>query len=240
MTTPRPFVILSDSRSGTSFLSETLNTHPQIVCHGEVFHKSPAHHLKGDWRGLDLERILAMREESWSNYLAWIFDQPGAAAVGFKMWQTHNPEACDALLTDERVLKIIYERTNVLARYSSSRLVRATGLYNLGVKGKRSEKLETMVTFHRPEFEAYIARHRQIFATYRERAAGPVLELTYDALRTDGFRPVLGFLGVEDVPLQAQKQKLYGSDILARFEPLERAEVLAVLEKLGHPEWATE
>lgn len=237
---PLQFVILSDSRSGTSLLSETLNSHPEILCHGEVFHPSPAHHIKGDRKGLTLEDAVALRDHDIDAYMAWVYDHPEARAVGFKMWRSHNQSACDDLIADRTVHKIIYERTNVLARFSSSRLVQATGIYNLPPGKARPGKLDTRITFDRKAFAAYLNKHQSLFSHYRNAAKGPVLDIAYEAIRDGDFSTVLNFLGVSQQDLTPQKAKLHGSAIIDRFEPQFHDTIRAVLDAAGHPEWAAE
>lgn len=234
------FVIMSDSRSGTSLLSETLYSHPEILCHGEVFHPNPVHHLRGTLKPLSVEEIKRRREEDPARFIDEVFDQPNYGAVGFKMWRAQNPEYCDRLLADPSVLKIIYERENVLARYSSSRLVKATGVYNMTPSGKRSQALEKLVSFDAGSFRSYLERHRELFEHYRAKARGRVLDLTYSDLVRNGFSEVLTFLGVEDIPLSPQKARLHSSDILSRFEPDAQDTIFRTLNEIGRPEWRTE
>lgn len=164
MSKVKKFVILSDSRSGTSLLSETLNSHPDIVCHGEVFHPTPASHIKIHEDEITIDDLVSLREQDPAKFMDVIYNRPNVQAVGFKMWRSQNPEMCDSLMEDESVAKIIYERTNVLARYASSRLVKATGIYNLKAGAGRPEKLNTKIRFDEGEFEKYARRHRNIFS----------------------------------------------------------------------------
>ena len=59
---PLRFVVLSEARSGTSLLTETLNTHPEITCHGEVFHPNPDWHFRGDMADWSKDRIIDLRD----------------------------------------------------------------------------------------------------------------------------------------------------------------------------------
>jgi hypothetical protein len=237
---PSRFVIVTMSRSGTSLLSETLNSHSQIVCHGEVYHPNPVWHIKDKFVERSFEEVLKFRAADPVAYLEWVYQRPDVAAVGFKMWRSQNPEVCDALLADESVSKIIYERTNVLARYSSSNLVHASGVYNMGKDQKRSKSLDQKVAFDLHKFRATLAKHRDGYTNIRQRAKGHVLDLTYDGLVSGGFADILAFLGVGQTDLTPQKQKLHGSDILNRFEDTHHAEIRAELVRIGHEEWCRE
>ena len=234
---PSRFVIISMSRSGTSLLSESLNSHPQIVCHGEVFHPNPVGHLKDNFIEQSFDQVVQLRAENPSAFLDWVFDRPGVTAAGFKMWQSQNPDGCDSLLADHSVAKIIYERPNVLARFSSSLLVRTTGVYNLGADKKRSTGLDQRVAFDLRQFRAYLAKHRETFLDLRQRARGRVLDLTYTDLLSSGFADVQAFLGVSRQDLALQKQKLHGSDILRRFDDSHHDAIRAELGRIGHEDW---
>jgi hypothetical protein len=221
-------------------LSETLNSHPDILCHGEPFHPTPHSHLKGDMRGLDLAAAVALRDTDPQAYVTWFYDHPEVKSVGFKIWHNQAPAIADQLMADTSVAKIIYERTNVLARFSSSRLVKETGIYNLKPGGKRSDKLDSLIDFNAKTFAAYLKQHNDMFAHYRANTKGPVLHSTYDEIKAGGFSTVLNFLGMADMPLVPQKEKLHGSSIIDRFDPKHHDLIHTTLQGIGHPEWVTE
>jgi len=237
---PRRFVIFSAARSGTSLLSSTLNTHPNIFTHGEIYHPRPKWHLRGTFADWSDEQTIAARADK-IGYLKMVFDQAGADVVGFKMWHSQEPQICDSLLAIPAVSNIIYERENRLAQYASGALAKQSGIWNRSAqnapyKGRDSEPVE----FNARRFLSYVRRQEKTFAHYRKYAKGPVLDMTYADLTTRGFHPVLRFLGVPEVNLEPQKQKLHSSNIIARFQPSAHKEVHAVLKDLGHPEWVEE
>lgn len=232
------FVILSGSRSGTSLVSQTLNTHRDIVCHGEVFHRRPASHLRGTLQGTTSQEVEAMR--ALPTYLDRVYDQPGAAAVGFKMWNDQSPEMAAKLMADEGVYKIIFERTNILARFTSSRLVKATGIYNRHQSDPWSDNDKAQTIFDRDAWDKYQLIHRRVFKLYRDHAKGPVLEFSYERLLSEGFDSIQAFLGVDQVDLAFQKKKLYGANILDRFSESSQADVLALLDEIDRSEWIHE
>lgn len=156
------------------------------------------------------------------------------------MWRSQNEQICDALMADPSVLKIIYERTNVLARFSSSRLVQATGIYNLPAGRARPQKLDARIGFNRKAFTGYLQKHVELFACYRNGSVGPTLELTYEQVKNAGFDSALAFLGVSERPLKPQKEKLHGASIIDRFEPQCRDLIREMLDMTGHPEWVSE
>lgn len=243
MTAIEPFVIVSNARSGTSLVTSTLRFHPEVYCHGEIFHPKIEVHLLPEAR----ERIDVSRRESDPTGFAREvlgFAVDGHRVVGFKMWRPQAPEACDDLLADGGVRKIILERVNRLASYSSAGLARKTGVWNVGptpdpevLQRARSAS----VRFDGAAFRQHVDRQDQLFAYYRSHAKGPVLNILYtDLVKPDGMRPILSFLGVRDGAIEKKKSQLHSSNILERFDSSSRPEIMRTLDMIGHPDWAVE
>lgn len=146
----------------------------------------------------------------------------------------------DALMANESVLRIIYERTNMLARFSSSRLVKATSVYNKNIGSKETEHKKARIDFDRKAWNKYEIQHNRLFKTYRDNVKGKDLDRSYEDLLRDGFDPVLDFLGVEKMELTAQKKQLHSSSILERLTDESQIEVKALLDEIGHPDWTHE
>lgn len=240
MKKPNRFCILSLHRSGTSLLVGSLNAHPQIVCHGEIFHKKPENHVRMEWRS---QHEIGMRETDAVAFSYSILDETDPdMTVGFKMWRGQQKEACDAMLQDPSIFKIVLERTNILARYASANLAMQTGIWNRMHRPSENEtrpNLGDKVEFKEDEFFKFVERHRETFAAYRD-AKGPTLYITYEDLVKKGPSSVLNLLEVDIVPLPVTKQKLYSRQILGRFEAPYRAKIKKALEQVGHPEWIIE
>lgn len=237
----RRFVLFGAARSGTTLVVSTLNLHPEIVCHGEIFHETaPQRHLVAGLSEADFSTI----DRFSDRYLEMAFsagEAEGAAAVGFKMWRQQAPERASQLLADESVDKIIMERTNLLALYSSVMLARKTRVWNVAAGEAPPKRMAgARIAFDRDEFDAMAADRTALFDGYRAEARGRVLGITYDGVVARGFSEALAFLGVSDVPLAPAETKLHSSDILERFTPGTRAAALRAIEAHGHPEWARE
>ncbi|WP_071675558.1 sulfotransferase [Nioella nitratireducens] len=233
------FVILSAARSGTSLLADTLDSHPQIVCHGEIFHPDPEWHIRGDMAGWSKEDKRALSKDR-DNLLDRAFTQPGAKAVGFKMWQNQAPDISDRLLADESVRKIIFERRNKLSQFSSTALAVQTGVWNIGLDGNTRPPKVAPLAFDDAAFHEFLSYQNDVFSHYRATARGPVLDMAFQGLLQDGFGGLQTFLGVKVAPLQAQKRRLHGTDILARFRPEDHDRIRAVLDGLGQADWISE
>lgn len=238
----RRFVIVSAARSGSSLLTATLDLHPRILCHGEIFHAKIDRHVRAD--ALAATGAALRDADPLGFALGILAFREGEHAVGFKMWRLQSPDVCDALLADPDVLKIILERQNGLAAYSSAQLAKRSGVWNLGVR-PRPDMLASARSarsrFDADEFLRFLARRDAMFEQYREAARGPVLDITYTALAgPGGFEPVFDFLGVKRMRTPQQKSRIHSADILDRFEPRARADAETALHRLGRLDWAYE
>lgn len=234
----RRFVIFSAARSGTSLVVSTLNQHPDLLCHGEVFHPRPTWHLKGNLAEVDPATL----DRSGMAFVDQVFSAaPGRRAVGFKMWRNQAEGIADALLADESVAKIILDRPNLLACYSSTLLARETQVWNVGAgKAVPDEIAEAQVAFEPRGFQKFVEARNEQFAIYRTLSRGLTLDLAYGDVVRDGVAPILDFLGLEPTPLPFGKVRLHAPDILGRFTDESRDEARAAIERLGHPDWASE
>ena len=237
------FVVLSSARSGTSHLGSTLKKTDRVFFHGEIFHKKVFAHVREEyWTARDV----SLRDRDPVAFARDVhsFYPPGTTRVGFKMWRGQSPAACDALLRDESVHKIVLERKNRLAAYSSVLKARLTGVWNRAEGQERREAYrEALITDFDPEtFRAYVARQDHMFRLYKTLARGPMLNLTYDdILRDTAYGACLEFLGLTPPGRRPPgKEKLNPTDILGRFAPEKREDVKAAAELAGHPEWLSE
>lgn len=237
---PTRFVILSEARSGTSLLTDTLDTHPEIACHGEVFHPNPEGHVRGTMADHAARDILALREDDVMLYLERVFNQPGVRTSGFKMWRNQAKVICDRLLSDASVAKIILERKNRLSGFSSKLLAHQTGIWNLSADGEKTSPDPEPLVFRAQAFRDFVVYQDEIFQHYRDKTVGPVLDLSFKGLVESGFDAVQDFLGVTRHALQPQKRRLHGTSILSRFREADHPAIKAELDRLGHPDWVTE
>ena len=233
------FVVMSNARSGTSLLTETLNSHPDIICHGEIFHPDPTWHLKGTFANLSVEAKIEKRR-NLEDFVESVFNQRGAAAVGAKMWLDQNPEWCGNFLADESIYKIIYERANKLAQFSSGTLAKRTQIWNLNPGKKLPAGNDIKLDFDEQAFKRFIKHQSASFDYYRSNAEGPVLEVKFETIAAGDFGDVLKFLQVRNIPLQPQKSKIYSSDILSRYKQDDHKVIMRVLQELKHEEWVFE
>lgn len=232
------FIVISNARSGTSLLTETLNSHPEIVCHGEIFHPDLTWHLKGDLANLSIEEKNTLRLDH-QEYIKRVFNQKSAKSVGAKMWQVQNPDFCEQVLQDKEFYKIIYERENKLAQFASGMLARQTGIWNLPSGEKISSKVPSL-DFSKDAFKKFLTFQSETFEFYNSRASGNVIKIFYHEIATDGFSKVFEFLGVSAIDLKPAREKLHSSAILSRFKSESHPLIQEVLRDMNCEHWRYE
>lgn len=224
------FVILASPRCGSNLLCNSLNLHPEILCHNEIFHPSTifaygrdkVEHAYGtvDERDRDPKAFL---RKIWS-------DHQGHAAVGFKLQHYQGRSIQLGLLLNRSVRKIILHRRNRLAAFVSLLRARKTGIW-AGRSGQKQSYRDAKVTVDALVLRRFARRNRLYIGTVKT-----LLTLTmqgylfvwYEDLHDDAVRgEILSFLGVtNDVGLvQAQLQKQSSKPLrnrIANAEALEK------------------
>ncbi|MCU0907836.1 MAG: nodulation protein NodH [Rhodobacteraceae bacterium] len=187
------FVILAGMRTGSNLLQETLDAHPGLACHGELFNPVFIGRARVDrmWR-IDL----AARNADPLALIARMRARSDGLA-GFRLFPGHDPRVLAHVLDDPRVAKIILTR-NPLEQYLSQRIAEVTGQWRLGdATGARTAR----VRFDADGFAAHLA-DRQAHLCRIERAlqvtGQTAFRLDYaDLTEPDVLTGLARFLGVE-------------------------------------------
>lgn len=81
-------VILAPKRSGSTFLQESLNSHPQIVCYDEMFMQNKNIDKR---RGQFLYRAMKI-DKGWNieQYLEWLFNKEKDKSTLFRLMYPHD------------------------------------------------------------------------------------------------------------------------------------------------------
>ncbi len=215
-----PFAIIGSQRSGTTFLRRSLNSHPDIVCHGEPFNPDTEGLLEAPARGADLPGKEG-RDADPIGFLDRLMGFHTSGLAGFKLLLAHSPPVLEAIAARGYRL-IVLRRENALARYSSVQILAAArGSGQSLIRAEDARAAQVKATFDAAAFEQFVesdlARWKG-FATLLERHRPPFLELEYGELVWgDGRERVLDFLGAARRPLKAWMEKLNSEDIVSRF-----------------------
>jgi hypothetical protein len=122
------FVILNAPRTGSNYLCTLLNSHPEILCHHEIFNP----HVVGVARHLQNAQFhlgtIEERERDPIEFLGrvWRLNED-RHSVGFKLCWKQNEAVFYAVLADQEIRKIVLKRRNRIKSFVSLLLARQTG-----------------------------------------------------------------------------------------------------------------
>ena len=114
------FVILAAPRTGSNLLCTLLNSHPDILCHHELFNPGGILLAIDQRDGPFGLGTVAERDADPVSFLdrVWKLDL-GRRIVGFKMTHGQEGAAMDAVVADAAVKKIVLRRRNRVKTYVS-------------------------------------------------------------------------------------------------------------------------
>jgi hypothetical protein len=228
----RRFAILAAPRTGSNMLCTLLGSHPEILCHHEIFNPEAIYYAL-DYRDGRLNiGTMAERERAPLEFLdrVWHADL-GYPCLGFKFCRGQNPQVFVALLADRGVRKIVIKRDNRLKTFVSELMSRQTGqweVYNRAdLVGERAP-VHVDIAELRANIALNDAYYSRIEITLR-RSDQDFLPVTYETLFSEQpRRQLLEFLGVSprlDV-LRVRSVKQNACDLrrlVANFDELEVA-----------------
>jgi len=136
----RPFLILSDARTGSTLLAQALNSHAEIICFGEVFNfvvDFIAYEVEGYDPHSAADKALRARDPLEFLRERLYCAHSGAKAVGFKFHYRHfwgHEGLWEALSADTPIHVIHLTRRNQLRMCVSRRIADATGVWREDVQ----------------------------------------------------------------------------------------------------------
>lgn len=195
------FVLLAAPRTGSNWLCTLLDSHPEVLCHHELFNPAGVHlalslrDTGAAWanpRGRDLE------PGGWLDRV-WA-DSHGCQAVGFKLNRGQSPEAFGAVLADPTVRKIVLSRANRVRTYVSERLAESTGHWESFLDGVAPSPLPP-IEVDAEALARHVETNRRYFDELRAALAGTCqtyCNVIYEELAEPAtHRRLLAYLGVD-------------------------------------------
>ena len=192
------FVILAAPRTGSNLLCTLLNSHPEILCHHELFNPQGIFTAQGFQGPAIQQASLAARDEAPLEFLnlAWSLDQ-GNRSVGFKWTRGQNERVLNHVLDTQEIQKIVLRRRNRVKTYVSDLIARKTNQWE--VYNPRE------LAFPRPQvavdakaLRQHVEQNQQFYSRLEntlKQTRQEYLELTYELLLTAGEQSrVLDFL----------------------------------------------
>jgi LPS sulfotransferase NodH len=232
MSTGTRFVILAAPRTGSNLLCTLLNSHPEVLCHHELFNPNGIFYaLEYRDGSLDLGSMEARNREPFA-LLQRVWEHPqGASCVGFKMTRGQDEAVMQSLIEDSSVLKILLSRRNRLKTFISEQLARQTDRWEVYT---RSELAPVTPRLH-VDIEAFRAHCDLNESFYQDienalKSSGQRwIETAYeDILTASEHVRLLGFLGVRATDTRLMQSSIKQSDKdlrthIENFQELERA-----------------
>lgn len=126
----QPFIILFSARTGSNMLASMLDSHPEVVCHHEIFkHARPHVAMCARVDGVALgAELLADKQKGWRFVLKTLTNperfralngKAGVKALGFKINPTVDKAQILPLLLNHSLKKVVLERADYLAAFTS-------------------------------------------------------------------------------------------------------------------------
>jgi hypothetical protein len=209
------FVILAAPRTGSNLLCTLLNSHPEVLCHHELFNPDGIFYAL-DYRDDSLRLgSIADRDREPFGFLQRVWESPkGASCVGFKMTRGQNEAVMQSLIEDSRVLKIVLQ-TDRWEVYAEDELVSDTPKLRVDV-----DSLKAHCDLNARFYEDI----RRSLHTKRQ----PCIEIVYENIFSESEHVrLLEFLGVEttQVKLTHTSVKQNDSDLRSLIENFQELEL---------------
>ncbi len=194
------FIILAAPRTGSNLLCTLLNSHPDVLCHHELFNPDGIFYALEHRDGsMDLGSMEARDRDPFA-FLQRVWQHPQVAGcVGFKMTRGQSDAVMRALIGDPGVLKILLYRRNRLKTFVSEQLARQTDRWEVYARDELStgtSRLHIDVESFRAHCDLNERFYQDIKHALRS-GRQPWIEVAYEKLlsRSEHVR-LLEFLGV--------------------------------------------
>ncbi|MGE3839975.1 MAG: sulfotransferase [Vicinamibacterales bacterium] len=233
------FSIIALPRSGSTLLCGLLDSHPDILCHYELFHPNE---IALSLRIADRVHDTSARAPGVLPFLSALLGShaeqfPAIRALGFKVLLS-PPQMATALedvATCRDIVKLVVDRRNRLAAYASVWTAMKTGLWQTETACAPARRV---LHFDEDHFQAYVTETDRAMALVDRLLEGqPRLDLDYQDVVSPNVGPrVLEFLNVDPAPsLQSAWVKTGSACPLDAFDNPDA--VRRCLSRLGKDEW---
>ena len=231
------FMISCIARCGSSMLCTMLDSHPQVLCHGEILagryeSSGPYHYLIK--REFDIaEWLHDYRQARPESFLYDVcFNPAGNKSVGFKFKLEESLDPAykvfrDLVVADKDIKIIHLQREDILDQYISLQATRQTGVFLVRSRGKRPKLKPFDIDV--PDLISYVreARRKQEAAEemYKDHDC---LHLTYEELcesQSAAYQKILSFLEVPHASLSTTMVKVLkkNTDLVLNLDQVNEA-----------------
>jgi len=194
------FVVLAAPRTGSNWLCSMLNSHPEVLCHHEIFNPEGIHYAL-DHRQGDLNLgTLADRAHAPLSLLERLWRQNfGKRAVGFKLNRGQDSAVFQHVLSNTEIRKVVIRRKNRIKTYVSEMVAESTGRwesYDFSASGQSGFTIKVELASllqHIALNQRYYDEIDHALTSTRQ----PYLEVIYeDLMHEEEWKRILNFLDV--------------------------------------------
>lgn len=203
----KKFVIVSTQRTGSTLLMRLLDSHPKVLCPGEIFFPGAGnayalrHRVESSFE--QRFRHLIARKKFTDDYLIEFYGQDGFDAIGFKYMYSQSryiprlyPSVLQYIL-DQRIPVIHSIRENYLRVVLSRIVSKSTGVYHANKASGPPPPVELPVK----RLVSELDNLRMQDVSWSEKLSkNPYLKVTYESLQSDAsdrLCHVQSFIGVD-------------------------------------------
>lgn len=233
------FVIMGAARTKSSYLEKLLDSHPNVVCHSELFHQKKMMSKLSNYN--EQKFYLSWRNTNPVDFLKFIYEETA------KTYPQINTIGCKLLLYAYQVNRgfealmqfkpkvIFLNRKNKLAWYSSLKIAFQTNIWSTGSLSNKQHQ----TTFNQEDYEGLV--ETQLFidnvtlSKLREHEIN-FIQLEYEEIGSpENIERMLNFLELPRADLNTTLVQQNSSDLLTRFtNPQEVVDFAVSIEKI---EW---
>jgi pyrimidine deaminase RibD-like protein/catechol 2,3-dioxygenase-like lactoylglutathione lyase family enzyme/LPS sulfotransferase NodH len=199
------FVVISAPRTGSNYLCSLLDSHPEILCHHELFNLDGIRYSLSKSEGFSLGSI-AERDADPVGFVhrAWR-EHSGARAVGFKLARRHPEFVFRDVLADQGVRKIVLRRRNRLKTFVSELVARKEQRWT-HYDASPSKLPNITVDVRLDDLRAYVqqqeAFYGRVLRVLESRGQAPIMVDYEDLFLPETQARLLGALGFEGRDLE--------------------------------------
>jgi LPS sulfotransferase NodH len=226
------FVILAAPRTGSNMLCTILDSHPQILCHHEIFNPAGIFYALGLRDSVFTVGTLEDRSRDPLDFLQRIWKADlGHACVGFKMTHRQNETVFNAVLHDPSVRKMVLRRANRIKTYVSWLVAQQTGQWEVYRTADLARRPRVAVDAaqlrqHIAENEHYLSNIERVLEATGQHWVNVVYERLLE--KSDECGRILQFLGVaaESCPLEPKSVRQNPAnlrELICNFDDLDKA-----------------
>lgn len=208
------FVILAAPRTGSNMLCTLLQSHPDVLCHHEIFNP------EGIFTALPLRNSsfsigsMEDREHAPLEFLKRMWENSlGYNNVGFKMTHRQQPRILEAVCSDTSIHKIILKRKAKLKTYISKLIAERSGVWEDYQEEDAVNRMENKclpVNVSYKNLKSSIDFNEKFYTELNNRICGPKTELYYeDICKTNQHaqQRLLGALNLSIHPLNVRSRE---------------------------------